>query len=160
MCPHALNILDSEKPFFSPNLNQRIAQKLLEIFSDIGSYERFSISAHGIVEEELSNTLKDQWISHLTHLHSFVGFRSDSNLSRLSRQFQNGLEYIDSVRPSRLTKQGSDYAPGQEYVDPVIQRKLRRYDKMVSVFNKFFRPGSRRRRLLKRLLSKLSAFVC
>lgn len=160
MSPHALNILEQGRPFFSSNLNERIGQKLLEIFSDIRSFERFSASAHGIVEEELANTLKDQWISHLTNLHSFVGFRSDSNLSRLSRQFQNGLEYVDSVRPSRLPKQGSAHTPAQEYVNPEIQRKLRRYDKMVSVFNKFFRPGSLRRRLLKRLLSKLSAYAC
>lgn len=160
MSPHALNILEPGQPFFSSNLNERIGQKLLEIFSDIRSFERFSASAHGIVEEELANTLKDQWISHLTNLHSFVGFPSDSNLSRLSRQFQNGLEYVDSASPFPLTQQASDHAPAQGYMDPVIQRKLRRYDKMVSVFNKFFRPGSLRRRLLKRLLSKLSAYAC
>ena len=160
MSPHALNILKQGQPFFCSNLNERIGQKLLEIFSDIRSFERFSASAHGIVEEELVNTLKDQWISHLTNLHSFVGFPSDSNLSLLSRQFQNGLEYVDSASPFPLTQQASDHAPAQGYMDPVIQRKLRRYDKMVSVFNKFFRPGSLRRRLLKRLLSKLSAYAC
>lgn len=114
MCPHALNVLEQGQSFFSSNLNERIAQRLLEIFSDIRSFERISASTHGVVEEELANTLKDQWISHLTNLHSFVGFRSDSNLSRLSRQFQNGLDYVDSVRPSRLTKHGSDHPPAQE----------------------------------------------
>ena len=85
MSPHALNILKQGQPFFCSNLNERIGQKLLEIFSDIRSFERFSASAHGIVEEELVNTLKDQWISHLTNLHSFVRFEFVSSFEAIPK---------------------------------------------------------------------------
>lgn len=153
MYPHDLINLEAGKPFYSSNLNQRVAQKLLEIFSDIRSYESFSDSAQGILKEELSNKLLNQWACHLINLHSFGGFPSDPYLSRLSRQFQSGLDFVDLKRPK-----GLNYAsPGS--MDPEIQLKLRRYDKMVRVFNKFFTPGSMRRRFLKKILSKLSAFV-
>lgn len=159
MCPHALNILEPGESFFSSNLNQRMAQKLLDIFSDIRSYENFCSSAYGILNEEASRALKDLLADRLNNLHSFVGFSSDPNLSRLSRHFQNGFKFVESGRPSFLYTKATERVPAPEYMDPVIQRKLRRYDKMVGVFNKFFRPGSRRRRLLKKLLSKLSSIA-
>lgn len=159
ICPHALNILEPGGSFFSSNLNQRVSQKLLEVFSGIRSYESFCGSTHGILNEETCRTLKDLWADCLNNLHSFVGFSSDPNLSRLSRHFQNGLKYVESERLSLSYAKASDNAPAPEDMDTAIQRKLRRYDKMASVFNKFFRPGSRRRRLLKKLLSKLSSII-
>lgn len=159
MCPHALNLLEPGESFFSSNLNQRVSQKLLDIFSDIRSYENFCSSAHGILNEEACRALKDLWADRLNNLHSFVGFSSDPNLSRLSRHFQNGFKFVESGRSSFLYAKATERVPAPEYMDPVIQRKLRRYDKMVGVFNKFFRPGSRRRRLLKKLLSKLSSIA-
>lgn len=156
MCPHALNILEPGESFFSSNLNHRVSQKLLEVFSDIRSYECFCGSAHGILNEEACKTLKDLWADRLNNLHSFVGFSSDPNLSRLSRHFQNGFKFVESERPSVFYAKAPERAPAPVGMDPVIRRKLRRYDKMISVFDKFFRPGSRRRRLLKKLLSTLS----
>lgn len=119
------------------------SDNLIKLISCPEEYKKLSQDCFNGLEHWSPALVKKIWLKNIKELHRIKEPYRDPTISHLISQFQLAIDYLYENKNNPLE-------------DKDLLRKVRRYDKLLNLFNKYFPSGSWRRRALKVTFSKLS----
>lgn len=121
-----------------------LAEKLLVLLTNKDLYFQLSSQCFVGLDTWGKNEVKKRWLDSIEKLGKETTLKIEPAVKELCLQIQLTINFLNRSQESL-------------FEDKDIRKKLKRYDRLLNIFNRFFPSGSRRRKEMKRFISCLAS---
>lgn len=123
----------------------KFSETVIHLLSNPEDYKKLSKDCFSNLEKWDASNVKRLWINLLNNLHVQKHTTVSAEVKDICIQIQLAIDYLYFNKID--LKEDKD-----------LKKKLKRYDKLMNIFNLFFPAGSTKRKIIKTILLKLGSF--